>query len=102
VQLAIDDFGVGYSSMAYLKSFPLDRLKVDRTFVTSLATSEKDRAIFKAILSLAHNLGLQVVAEGVETADQYYFLRDIGCEEVQGYYFSMPLPAVDFERLLQH
>jgi len=102
VQIAIDDFGVGYSSMAYLKSFPLDRLKVDRTFVTSLATSEKDRAIFKAILSLAHNLGLQVVAEGVETADQYYFLRDIGCEEVQGFYFSMPLPAADFERLLQH
>jgi diguanylate cyclase (GGDEF)-like protein/PAS domain S-box-containing protein len=100
LQLSIDDFGVGYSSMAYLKSFPLDRLKVDRTFVTNLTTSAKDQAIFKAILSLGHNLGLRVVAEGVETAEQYYFLRDVGCDEVQGYFFSMPVPVADYEVLL--
>lgn len=102
VKLAIDDFGVGYSSMAYLKSFPIDRLKVDRTFAMSLASSEKERSIYKAIVSLGHNLGLRVVAEGVETAEQYYFLRDIGCDEVQGYFFSMPVTAQDFERLLDH
>ena len=78
----------------------MDRLKVDRTFVTSLATSEKERAIYKAIVSLAHNLGLRVVAEGVETAEQYYFLREIDCDEVQGYFFSMPVPSGDFEQLL--
>jgi len=101
VLIAIDDFGVGYSSMAYLKSFPVDRLKVDRTFATNLATSEKDRSIYKAIVSLGHNLGLRVVAEGVETSEQYYLLRDIGCDEVQGFFFSMPVPAEDFERLIQ-
>lgn len=101
VLIAIDDFGVGYSSMAYLKSFPVDRLKVDRTFATNLATSEKDRSIYKAIVSLGHNLGLRVVAEGVETSEQYYLLRDIGCDEVQGFFFSMPVPADDFERLIQ-
>ncbi len=102
VQIAIDDFGVGYSSMAYLKSFPVDRLKVDQTFAKNLATSEKDRSIYKAIVSLGHNLGLRVVAEGVETSEQYYLLRDIGCDEVQGFFFSMPVPADDFERLIQN
>jgi EAL domain-containing protein (putative c-di-GMP-specific phosphodiesterase class I) len=65
-----------------------------------LTTSAKDQAIFKAILSLGHNLGLRVVAEGVETAEQYYFLRDVGCDEVQGYFFSMPVPVADYEALL--
>jgi len=100
LQLAIDDFGVGYSSMAYLKSFPVDRLKVDRTFVLGLTVSEKDRSIFKAIVSLGHNLGMRVVAEGVETAEQFYTLRDIGCDEVQGFYFSLPLLASDLEPLV--
>jgi EAL domain-containing protein (putative c-di-GMP-specific phosphodiesterase class I) len=97
VRLAIDDFGVGYSSMAYLKAFPVDRLKVDRTFVEGLATSEKDRSILRAIVSLGHNLGMRVLAEGVETAEQHYFLRDVGCDEVQGYFFGMPLPAAEIE-----
>jgi len=102
VLIAIDDFGTGYSSMAYLKSFPVDRLKVDRTFATNLANSEKDRSIYKAIVSLGHNLGLRVVAEGVETSEQYYLLRDIGCDEVQGFFFSMPVPAEDFESLIRN
>jgi diguanylate cyclase (GGDEF)-like protein/PAS domain S-box-containing protein len=97
VHLAIDDFGVGYSSMAYLKAFPVDRLKVDRTFVEGLATSEKDRSILRAIVSLGHNLGMRVLAEGVETAEQHYFLREVGCDEVQGYFFGMPLPASEIE-----
>lgn len=101
LQLSIDDFGTGYSSMAYLKSFPLDRLKVDRTFISGLSGSPRDQAIFKAILALGHNLGLRVVAEGVETSEQYYFLRDAGCDEVQGYFFSMPVPAADLDLLLE-
>lgn len=103
LQLSIDDFGTGYSSMAYLKSFPIDRLKIDRTFITGLSGNARDQAIFKAILSLGHNLGLRVVAEGVETHEQYYFLRDVGCDEVQGYFFGMPVPAADFDLLFdQH
>lgn len=100
LQLSIDDFGTGYSSIARLKSFPIDRLKVDRSLIAGLATASRDQAIFKAILSLGHNLGLRVVAEGVETAEQYYFLRDAGCDEVQGYFFGMPVPVSDFDLLL--
>jgi len=100
VKLAIDDFGTGYSSMAYLKDFPVDRLKIDKTFVGDLETESANIAILKAIVALGHSLGLKVVAEGVETAYQQAFLHGIGCDELQGYYFSKPLPAEAFVALL--
>ena len=98
VLISIDDFGVGYSSMSYLKTFPVDRLKVDQSFVSSLPAGEKDEAILRAIVSLGHNLGLKVCAEGVETGAQHSLLRDIGCDEAQGYFFSMPVSAEEFSQ----
>ena len=100
VKLAIDDFGTGYSSMAYLKDFPVDRLKIDKLFVSNLEIEKTNIAILKAIIALGHSLGLKIVAEGVETAYQQAFLHGIGCDELQGYYFSKPLPADQFKELL--
>jgi len=91
VGLSIDDFGTGYSSLAYLKRFPFDALKVDRSFVQDLTTDADDATITRALISMAHNLGLKVVAEGVETEDQLAFLVEHGCDEIQGFYFSRPL-----------
>jgi diguanylate cyclase (GGDEF)-like protein/PAS domain S-box-containing protein len=93
VGLSIDDFGTGYSSLAYLKRFPFDALKVDRSFVKDLTTDADDATITRALISMAHNLGLKVVAEGVETAAQLAFLVEHGCDEFQGFYFSRPLIA---------
>ena len=93
VHISIDDFGTGYSSLATLKRFPLHTLKVDREFVKDLTTSNKDAALTQAIVTLAHGLDLDVIAEGVETAEQQEFLRSIGCDAMQGYLFSKPLPA---------
>jgi diguanylate cyclase (GGDEF)-like protein/PAS domain S-box-containing protein len=99
--LAIDDFGTGYSSLSYLKRFAVDRLKVDRSFITDLREGTDDAAIVRTIITLGHSLGLRVVAEGVETCEQADFLRDNGCDEVQGFCYSRPVKAADFEALLR-
>ncbi len=101
IRIAIDDFGTGYSSLSQLKKFPVDTLKVDRSFIRELQTDEEDRAITQAIITMAKTLGLTVVAEGVETAEQQTFLSNHACDEIQGYYFSRPIPCSDFEKLLR-
>ena len=100
VGLSIDDFGTGYSSLSYLKRFPIDTLKVDRSFVRDIPSDTDDMLITTGIIGLAHSLGIQVVAEGVETAAQLSFLRTQNCDAIQGYYFSKPLPAPAFAQLL--
>lgn len=100
VRIAIDDFGIGYSSLAYLKNFPVHVLKIDRTFVGDVLEDAGDATIVEASISLGHKLGLEVVAEGVETAAQRDFLRSRGCDLAQGYYFSRPVPATEIDALL--
>jgi diguanylate cyclase (GGDEF)-like protein len=101
VIVSVDDFGTGYSSMSYLRRFPIDKLKIDRSFITNVMTSADDAAIVQAIISLAHSLRLTVVAEGVETAEQVAFLQKHGCDQYQGYYFSRPVEAAAFAELLR-
>ncbi|WP_017530649.1 EAL domain-containing response regulator [Pseudomonas fluorescens] len=101
VKIAIDDFGTGYSSLAYLRRFPIDTLKIDIAFIREVTTNPQDAAITRTIIELAHNLKLRVVAEGVETQDQMAFLKEAGCDQIQGYLFSRPLPVESLERLLR-
>ena len=97
VKLSIDDFGTGYSSLNYLRKFPIDLLKIDKAFVRDVATNNEDRLIVKGIIALAKSLNLEVLAEGVETAEQQTFLRDEGCDYIQGYYIGKPMKSSDFE-----
>src|SRR6266496_555996 len=101
VRLAIDDFGVGYSSLTHLKRFPIDTLKVDRSFIRDLPQDLEDKAITEAIIAMGKSLNLTVVAEGVETLEQQTFLHDHACDEMQGYFFSKPIPSGEFVELLR-
>jgi EAL domain-containing protein (putative c-di-GMP-specific phosphodiesterase class I) len=101
LHLSVDDFGTGYSSFSYLKHFPLDTLKVDRCFVREITSDPDDAAITTAMIAMGHALGLKVVAEGVETEGQQALLRKQGCDEMQGYLFSRPVPGDRFQAYLE-
>jgi predicted signal transduction protein with EAL and GGDEF domain len=102
VQLALDDFGTGYSSLSYLKRFPIDTLKIDQSFVRDLKTDTDDAGIVTAVIGMGKSLHMRVVAEGVETRAQLEFLQERNCPQGQGFYFSRPVPATEFGRLLEH
>jgi EAL domain-containing protein (putative c-di-GMP-specific phosphodiesterase class I) len=100
IRMSIDDFGTGYSSLSYLKQFKVYKLKIDQSFVRDITDDPEDKAIVTAIISMASSLGMQTIAEGVETSGQLAFLRLQGCDEVQGFYFSKPLPPAQFEEFV--
>ncbi|WP_320041355.1 EAL domain-containing protein [uncultured Desulfobacter sp.] len=99
-KIAMDDFGTGYSSLSYLTLFPLDTLKIDRYFVMNAMSEQNNQVIIKAIIAMGHSLGKKIIAEGIETEDQYHFLKVCGCDEGQGNFFHHPVPADEFEKLL--
>jgi EAL domain-containing protein (putative c-di-GMP-specific phosphodiesterase class I) len=101
VRFAIDDFGTGYSSLSYLKRLPIDTLKIDRSFVRDLDSSQSDREIVQTIMNMARSLKISVVAEGVETELQAVLLRQLGCHAFQGYLFAKPMPDADFRAYLR-
>jgi len=101
IQVAIDDFGTGYSSLAYLKLYDIDYLKIDQSFVKNLKPNSNDLVLCEAIIVMAHKLGMKVIAEGVETIEQRNLLIAAGCDYGQGYLFSRPIPAEQFEILLR-
>jgi EAL domain-containing protein (putative c-di-GMP-specific phosphodiesterase class I) len=100
VRVAVDDFGTGYSSLSYLTQFPIDALKLDQSFVRDILTNENNAIVARAVISMGNNLRLKVIAEGVETAEQLAFLQIQRCDEGQGYYFSQPVVADQFAKLL--
>jgi diguanylate cyclase (GGDEF)-like protein len=100
IGISIDDFGTGYSSLTYLKRYPINSLKIDRSFVTDVATNPADAGIVRAVVEMAHGMKLNVIAEGVETKDQFSYLQRYGCDEMQGYWFSRPLPVEAVDKLL--
>ncbi|MBX9714381.1 MAG: EAL domain-containing protein [Pseudomonadaceae bacterium] len=100
IKISLDDFGTGYSSLSYLHRFPVDQLKIDRSFISSLSSDDPDAPLVSAIISIGHSLNLSVIAEGVESAEQAQLLHRLNCDELQGYYFSRPLPAADYAKLL--
>ena len=102
VQVSVDDFGTGYSSLSYLRKFPVDALKIDQTFIRQISTSGEDTTIVSAVLGMARNLKLRVIAEGVEKLEELEFLRAHQCDEVQGFYFSRPVPPQQFVKLLSN
>jgi EAL domain-containing protein (putative c-di-GMP-specific phosphodiesterase class I) len=96
----MDDFGTGYSSLSYLRHYPFDTLKIDREFIRSVNVNEADQALVNATVSMAHNLGLEVVAEGVETPEQQATLETLSCDIVQGYLYSKPVSATELEKVI--
>jgi EAL domain-containing protein (putative c-di-GMP-specific phosphodiesterase class I) len=102
VKLALDDFGTGYSSLGYLMRFPVDIVKVDRTFVAGLGQDSTSRTIVAAFIQLAHDLGMSIVSEGVESAEQHDELTQLGCDSCQGFYFARPMSASSLEMLIRH
>jgi len=100
VQLTMDDFGTGYSSLSYLKLFPFDKIKIDQSFVRNITSDPDSAAIAKAMIALGHSLKFRVIAEGIETEGQLHYLRSHGCDEMQGFYFSRPVSAREFEQML--
>ena len=101
-KLSIDDFGTGYSSLSYLVSFPLDVLKIDRSFIQHMCSLDDKQAIVDAIIQMAHRLQMKVVAEGVETRQQEQLLKSMGCDYIQGYYYSKPLPLEELIDFIQY
>ena len=100
ISLSMDDFGVGYSSLSHLTRFPIDRLKIDQSFITDLPQNVEKAAVVRAIVAMAHSLNLVTVAEGVETAEQERFMRTVGCDQFQGYFLSRPVAAIEIEALI--
>ena len=100
LRIALDDFGTGYSSLSYLTAFPVDTIKIDRSFVMDCTSNKNNLVIIKAIIAMGHSLGKKIVAEGIETEEQYHFLKESGCDEAQGYYFKHPIPPQEFAKFL--
>ena len=101
VKLSLDDFGTGYSSLSYLKGLPIDTLKIDKSFIDTVIQDKSTKVITESIVSMVRKLGYETVAEGVETKEQYDYLREINCDNIQGFYLGRPMPASDFEELLK-